>query len=52
MDGTLQSLRNQGVGGAYSSAVTEHEAEGQHQWLKAASTIASDMTNSDSQMAI
>ncbi len=52
MHGTLKPLSNQRVGCANCRAVAEDEAEGQHQWLNTARTIASDMTNSDSQIAI
>ncbi len=52
MDCTLEALRGQSISCPDSRAIAKDEAEGQHQWLNAASTIASDMTNSDSQIAI
>jgi len=52
MNRTLKPLSNERVGCADRCAVAEDEAEGQHQWLNTARTIANDMTNSESQIAI
>jgi hypothetical protein len=48
----LNPLSDQCVSCPDGRTVTEDKAQRQHQWLNAASTIASDMTNSDSQIAI
>lgn len=52
MNRTLKPLGDQSVGCPDGRAVTKDKAQRQHQWLNAASTIASDMTNNDSQIAI
>ena len=52
MHSTLEPLRDQCVGYPDRRAVADDEIGWQNQRLNTASTIASDMTNSDSQIAI
>jgi hypothetical protein len=49
---TLETLRDQSFGCANSSAVAEDQAKRQHHRLNTARTIAREMTNNESQIAI